>query len=379
MQITRRGFLEALGTGTAAATALQLPFAGSATAATRAVSARGSGALPILLNSNENAYGPSARVSAAIRDAVGAANRYPDDARREFIERVAVQHRVSEKEVLLGCGSIEILRVAAQAFTGPGKKLIMAAPTFEVIAHFAEAVGAEVVKVRLTSDFGHDLSAMLAAIGGGAGLVYTCNPNNPTASLTRRQELDAFIGKLPAQAHLLIDEAYHHFATPSTDYVSFLDRAASSDRVFVARTFSKVYGLAGLRLGYAVGPAPVIQRMSRLMSPENANSSALRAAIAGLADEEGTRAAVERNAADRAEFMRQARRRKLSPIPSHANFAMMDVGRPVNGVIDDFKKHGILVGRPFPPLDSYLRVSFGRPAEMAEFWRVWDELPRRTG
>ena len=178
---------------------------------------------------------------------------------------------------------------------------------------------------------------------------------------------------------MLIDEAYHHFVTPSADYVSFLDRAASSDRVFVARTFSKAYGLAGLRLGYAVGPAPVIERMLKLMSPYNSNISALRAAIAGLADEEGTRAAVERNAADRAEFMRQARQRKLSPIPSNANFAMMDVGRPVIGVIDDFKKRGILVGRPFPPFDSYLRVSFGRPAEMAEFWRVWDELPRRTG
>jgi len=268
--------------------------------------------------------------------------------------------------------------VAAQAFTGPGKKLIMASPTFEVMGHFAEAVGAEVVKVRLTSDFAHDLSAMLAAIGGGAGLVYICNPNNPTASLTPRQQLDAFIGKLPAQAHVLIDEAYHHFVTASADYVSFLDRAASSDRVFAARTFSKAYGLAGLRLGYAVGPAPVIERMLKLMSPENSNISALRAAIAGLADEEGIRAAVERNAADRAEFMRQAGQRKLSPISSHANFAMMDVGRPVNGVIDDFKKRGILVGRPFPPFDSYLRVSFGRPAEMTEFWRVWDELPRRT-
>ena len=378
MHITRRTFLEALGAGTAAAGALQLPFAGGARAATPPVSAGGSAAPPILLNSNENAYGPSARVSAAIRDAVGAANRYPDTARREFIERVAARHRVSEKQVLVGCGSVEILRVAAQAFTGPGKKLIMASPTFEVIGHFGEAVGAEVVKVRLTSDFAHDLSAMQTAIGGGAGLIYICNPNNPTASLTPRKELDAFIGKLPAQAHVLIDEAYHHFVTASADYVSFLDRAASSDRVFVARTFSKAYGLAGLRLGYAVGPAPEIERMLKLMSPENSNVSALRAAIAGLADEEGIRAAVDRNAADRAEFMRQAGQRKLSPIPSHANFAMMNVGRPVNGVIDDFKKRGILVGRPFPPFDSYLRVSFGRPAEMTEFWRVWDELPRRT-
>src|SRR5215469_10275771 len=150
MHITRRTFLEALGTGTAAATALQLPLAGSARAAT--------------------------------------------PARSEFIERLAALHRVSERQVLVGCGSVEILRVAAQAFTGPGKKLIMASPTFEVIGQFAEAVGAEVVRVRLTGDFAHDLPAMLTASGGGAGLVYICNPNNPTASLTPRKELDAFIG-----------------------------------------------------------------------------------------------------------------------------------------------------------------------------------------
>lgn len=379
MQITRRGFLEVLGTGTAAATALQLPFAKGAAAARPAANAVNSGASAIRLNSNENAYGPSPRVSAAIRDAVGAANRYPDAARHKFIERVGARHGVSEKQVLVGCGSVEILRVAAQTFTGPGKKLIMGSPTFEAIGEFAQALGAEVVTVRLTGDFGHDLPAMLDALGTSPGLVYVCNPNNPTASLTRRRDLDAFVDKLPAQGYLLIDEAYHHFVPPSADYVSFIERPAASERVLVARTFSKAYGLAGLRLGYAVGAAELIARMRKLSSPENANCAALRAAIAALGDEEGTRAAVERNAADRSEFMRQAQRRTLAVVPSHANFAMMDVRRSVKPLIEEFKKRGVLVGRPFPPLDTYLRVSFGRPPEMNHFWRVWDEIATRTG
>jgi histidinol-phosphate aminotransferase len=280
---------------------------------------------------------------------------------------------------LIGCGSVEILRVAAQAFTGPGRKLVMASPTFEVLGRFSEALGAEVVRVPLTRDFAHDLPPMLAAMGNDTGLVYICNPNNPTGSLTPRREIEAFIAKLPAQTFLLVDEAYHDFATEAPEYVSFLDRPSSSDRVLVARTFSKVYGLAGMRLGYGIGSLPLIERMRKLASPENGNAAVMLAAMAALDDREGTRASVRRNAADRDEFMRQAHRRKLSPIASYANFAMMDVSRPVSTVIEHFKKQGILVGRAFPPLDTHLRVTFGRPQEMAGFWRVYDRLPPRAG
>jgi histidinol-phosphate aminotransferase len=378
LNFTRRGFLGALGTGTAAATVLQLPWTSRANASAEAAPVR-RGASNIRLNSNENAYGPSRRVLQAIGDGVSNPHRYPDAARGDFEARVAQKHRVSTDQVLIGCGSVEILRVAAQAFTGPGRKLVMAAPTFEVIGQFAEAVGAEVVRVPLKPDFAHDLPAMLSSLGSDAGLVYICNPNNPTASLTPREELDAFISKLPPQAYVLVDEAYHHFAMESPDYVSLLDRPSTSDRVLVARTFSKVYGLAGLRLGYGIGSQEMIKRMRKLANPENANGAVLCAAMAALDDRDGTRASVQRNAADRVEFLRQAQRRKLSTIASHANFAMMDVGRPVPEVIEYFKKRGILVGRPFPPLNSHLRVSFGRPPEMAEFWRAWDQLPRPTG
>jgi histidinol-phosphate aminotransferase len=362
----------------AAATAWPLPLGERALAATEKGSAAGRLASPIRLNSNENAYGPFPKALAAMREAITRVHRYPDAPKEKFVERVAALHAVTPKQVLMGCGSVEILKVCAAAFTGAGRKLLMASPTFESIGRFAETAGAEVLRVPLLSDFAHDLSTMLAK-AGEAGLVYICNPNNPTASLTPRQDLEAFISRLPPSTHVLIDEAYHHFAVASPEYASFLDRPVANERVIVARTFSKVYGLAGMRLGYGISSPPTVQRMRPYGLNDNANVAVLNSALAALDDELSLRASVHRNSVDRAEFINQARARKLSAIPSHANFAMIDTGQKVGAVIEHFKKKGVLVGRPFPPLDSYLRVSFGLPAEMERFWRVWDQLPQARG
>ena len=374
MSLSRRSFLTSVGAGTAAA-ALQIPFIGASIAVARTTSTSRSGKTGARLDSNENAYGLSPRVRQAIQEAIGQAHRYPDAARREFSELVAQKHRVSTEQVLIGCGSVELLQAAARAFTGPKKKVVLASPTFEVIGRAAEALGAQVVRVPLTKDFAHDVSAMREQLGEDTGLVYICNPNNPTASLTPRKDLDAFISKLPSQTYVLIDEAYHHYATDSRDYVSFLDRPSDTDRVIVLRTFSKIYALAGMRLGYGIGPRGAIESMRQAVGLENGNIAVLRGAVAALEDDGTMQLSVRRNAADRAEFMKQAHLRKLSPIPSYANFAMMDIGRPVPEVIEQFKKKGVHVGRPFPPLDTHLRVTFGRPEDMKAFWAAWDQLP----
>ncbi len=374
MSLSRRSFLGSLGAGTAAA-ALQIPFPGATIAVARTTSISRSGKTGVRLDSNENAYGLAPRVKQAIQEAIGQAHRYPDAARREFSDLVAQKHRVSTEQVLIGCGSVELLQAAARALTGPKKKVVLASPTFEVIGRAAEALGAQVVRVPLTKDFAHDVSAMREQLGEDTGLVYICNPNNPTASLTPRKDLDAFISKLPSQTYVLIDEAYHHYATDSRDYVSFLDRPSDTDRVIVLRTFSKIYALAGMRLGYGIGPRGAIESMRQAVGLENGNIAVLRGAVAALEDDGTMQLSVRRNAADRAEFMKQAHLRKLSPIPSYANFAMMDIGRPVPEVIEQFKKKGVHVGRPFPPLDTHLRVTFGRPEDMKAFWAAWDQLP----
>ena len=143
--------------------------------------------------------------------------------------------------------------MAAFAFLGSGKQLIQASPTFEAIEHYARSAGSEVISVRLTPGFAHDLDGMLTHASSSTTLVYICNPNNPTASLTPRKDIENFISKLPTSTFVIIDEAYHHYAGRSGDYASLLDRPLHDERVIVTRTFSKVYGLAGLRLGLRCG------------------------------------------------------------------------------------------------------------------------------
>ena len=327
---------------------------------------------PILLNSNENAYGPFPSVLALANPFQGV-NRYPDHS-DVIAERLAAQHKVDSNRVVTGCGSNEILRVAAYAFTGRGRKLVTAAPTFEGLGRYAEAANAEVVRVPLTANFTHDLGAMLQAAGADAGLVYICNPNNPTGNVTPRAEIEDFLKKLPKKTHVLIDEAYHDFVPASADYTSFLERPVDDDRVIVARTFSKVYGLAGMRLGYGVAAKNTAEELRKHRLQFSLNIFVTRCALTSLDDSAAYRQAVQRNAADRDEFMRQAATRNLKTIPSSTNFVMMHAGRPIQSLIDYFAMNTILIGRPFPPLDTHARISLGTPSEMQQFWRVWDGM-----
>jgi histidinol-phosphate aminotransferase len=333
---------------------------------------------PILLNSNENAYGPFPGV-VRLPNPFQNANRYPDRSVDLLKEKLAKLHKVGTDQVVLGCGSTEILRMAASAFTGPDRKLVMAAPTFEVIGSYAEAVKAPVVRVPLTSEsFAHNVPAMAAEAAKSGGLVYICNPNNPTASLTPRRTLENFLRDLPKNVYVVIDEAYHDFVPVSADYISFLATPVNDDRVIVARTFSKIYGLAGLRLGYGVTSPQTAKLLTRQKLDDSSNEFALRCALASLNDADEREMAIMRNANDRAVFLHEAKSRKTPAIPSWTNFAMIDTFRPVKSVIDFFKANGILIGRPFPPMDTWARISLGTPDQMKTFWQVWDKMPKNS-
>ena len=205
--LSRRGFTRMLGAG-AALTAL----GPSALLDARALfsPATDSPARAVRLSSNENPYGPSPAALRAMAAAFDLAWRYPDEHQEALAEELSKLHGVAAGQILLGDGSSEILKVAAAAFTGGGKKLVIAEPTFEAIAHHARAARAEVSAVRLTPDYRHDLPKMLSA-ATDAGLIYVCNPNNPTASITPKGEMRAFLGKVPPQTVVLVDEAYHHY------------------------------------------------------------------------------------------------------------------------------------------------------------------------
>jgi len=369
---SRRGFLRLLGTGTGASIASRWPIIRPLrTAAFPSVLDDGL----TRLNRNENPFGPSPKVEEVIRSASSSANRYPLAQSRWLLEKIASMNHVSPDQVLLGCGSTEILRMAAFAFLGSGKQLIQASPTFEAVEHYARSASSEVISVRLTPAFAHDLDGMLAHASSSTTLVYICNPNNPTASLTPRKDIESFIRNLPESTFVIIDEAYHHYAGRSGDYASFLDRPFNDERLIVTRTFSKVYGLAGLRLGYTVASPKVISQMQRFATEANINAIVAQAAAAGLDDVDATEDFIQRNTNDRQEFFNQAMARAVKPIDSHANFVMLNTFHPADEVIEHFRKNNIFIGRRFPPLDTYIRISLGRPEEMRAFWQAWDALP----
>jgi len=329
----------------------------------------------IHLESNENPYGPSRRAGQAIRRAYSFANRYPQEA-HDLAGNIARFHGVKSEQVILGSGSTEILRVAAQAFLGPDKQLLQSSPTFDALEFYARSVNAEVISLPLTHDYAHDLATMAARTMRSTALVYICNPNNPTGSITSRKAIEEFIRKLPTGVLVLIDEAYHHYVGESSMYASFIDHPLEGDRVIVTRTFSAVYGLAGLRLGYGIASPKLAEQMRAFCTADTVNTVALQAGIEALADTEAVRAFVKRNADDRQEFFNQAMARMLKPIDSHTNFIMMNTNRPAKEVIEHFRQHGILIGGSFAGMDSYVRVSLGTPSEMRQFWHIWDQLPK---
>jgi histidinol-phosphate aminotransferase len=374
MPITRRNFFRNLAAG-AAVTAGLPPLADLASSGLVPASRANEPSGPIILSRNENAYGPSQKVVASMQNSLTYANRYPDPAVSALHERIAKSHSVKPEQLVLGCGSGEILSIAASTFLGPGKTLITAVPTFEAIGRCAKALGAEVVEIPLAKNYSHDLAATLKRVGASTGLVYICNPNNPTGSLTPRLDLEAFLRKLPPTTTVLIDEAYHHYVARTADYSSFIDHPVSDDRVIVARTFSKVFGLAGIRVGYAVGAPEKMQALAARRLPEGLNAVGARAALVAYDDLEYVQLSAKRNADDRQEFFNQANARMVRGIDSHANFAMLKTGRMAVDVIEHFKKNDVLIARLFPSMNTYVRVSFGTPSEMKEFWRVWDLMP----
>ena len=371
--ISRRTLLRHLGAG-AAMTAVPALVDGSGRtsdgAGTPAIGLRLPGEL-IRLDRNENAYGASPLANVATEAPLPAC-QYPQAQAEELQGHIAHVHGVAPEQVVLGCGSTEILRMAADVFLGSGRTLVVAQPTFEWISACARRVGASVVAVPLAADHAHDLDAMRAASDASTRLVYLCNPNNPTGTLTPRSHVNAFLRELPAGIHVIIDEAYHHYVGESPAYASFVDQRPGDPRVIVVRTFSKVYGLAGLRVGYAVCEPDAARLLRSTQLPQSVNVAGARAALAALKDTDHVRTCVRRNTDDRQEFFNQANARMLRVIDSQANFVMLNTVVLADQVVRHFKQHDLLVAGQIPGFDTHVRVSLGTPTEMERFWSVWD-------
>jgi histidinol-phosphate aminotransferase len=362
ISISRRDFARLLGAGVAAAVVRpQVSFAKPTQSVTTPLAEGGI----VRLSANENPYGPSPKAFQAITDSLGLACRYPDEHNNVLIDKLAKLNGVNHDQILLGDGSGEILKLCAETFTGPQNgKLVAADPTFEAILNNASANGAEVVKVPLTSTYAHDLPKMLSS--AKAGLIYVCNPNNPTASITPKDELRDFIAKTPPQTTILVDEAYFHYAD-SPDYDSVIALVKDQPNLIVSRTFSKIYGIAGLRCGYCVAQKETIDRMRRNQMWDSVNCMALAAATASLDDLDHVPNGQRLNKEAKTSTVRQLEKLGYETIPSQANFIMFDCKRPVVPLIQAMKQRHVHVGRLFPALPNHMRVTIGKSSEMESF------------
>jgi histidinol-phosphate aminotransferase len=368
--VSRRQFAQTVGAGLGAIVAHNI-LSSEAAARLPATAGKPAG-LPdkmIQINSNENPHGPSRKALEAMTKSQRVAARYPDTLESAVTEAIAKLHGVAPENVLLGCGSSEILRIADMAFLGPGKNVVVAEPTFEAVLAYARVTRAEAVKVPLTQDFRHDLEAMDKACNAQTGLVYICNPNNPTGTIVTREELGSFFERAPQFAFILVDEAYHHFVEDPR-YASAFEWVRSPWRfpnLIVVRTFSKIYGMAGMRLGYAVSTKENIAAMREHVIWNNTNAAVLEAALACLADPDHVPRHRRLNNDTRRWLCRELEKDQRRYIPSETNFVMIDVGGDVQPLIEEFRKRGILVGRKFASLANWLRVSIGTRQEMETF------------
>lgn len=321
----------------------------------------------VKINANENPLGPCPEAAEAIHKVVMAGGRYLYEETSDFARTLAEQEGVSPQSVRPYPGSSEPLHRAVLAFTSPGRPLVAADPGYEAASRAAQFVEAPVIKVPLTATFAHDVRAMAKA-SPDAGLIYICNPNNPTGTITPRADIEWLVANKPAGAIVLIDEAYIHLCdeSPATDFV------AKEKDVVVLRTFSKLYGMAGLRAGAAIGRPDLLQKI--------ANFGAGALPVTGMV---GAHASlkVPSLVPQRRKYVKDIREDVFSWmtgkgykfVPSVSNKFMVDVGRPGGEVVKAMAAKNVFIGRVWPAWPTMVRVSIGTPEEMAAFKRAFAE------
>lgn len=310
----------------------------------------------------------------AMQRVLGSSNRYHYHEFAAFYKTLAASEKLDANQILVGAGSSEVLHAAVDAFTSPKRPFITSWPTYEAGPELAGVEGHPVVKLPLTSNHAPDVKRLVAeAARSGGGMIYICNPNNPTASIIGKQDLEWTVANLPSDTVLLVDEAYFHFATsPETE--SAMKYVHQGKNVVVLRTFSKIYGMAGLRAGFAAGRPDLIEKMT----PYRNNVIGIvtvRAVLAAL--DLGPKLLDERRekiARTRTEMCAWLKEKKIGFIEPHTNFMMIDTGRDVRQVGPAMLAKGVAVGRPFPPYDKMLRVTIGTDADMARFRSAFSEV-----
>jgi histidinol-phosphate aminotransferase len=384
MSVSRRGFL----------TGRVVPFSGAFIAArgmeayqADAAQGRGGrslvppGVTEIRISSNENPLGPGKAVLDAILGKFPEAGRYPFNStpnESALTSAIAAKFKVKPENIVLGGGSQEILKNAVRAFTAPTRGLVTGAPSFENCPGIAKKLGHPIAEIKVDSAFRLDLEQMISA-SKGAGLVFFNNPNNPTATVHGAQAVADFVARVRQSSPdtvILIDEAYHDYVTDAS-YQSAVPLALETPNVFVTRTFSKAYGMAGMRVGYAIGRAETVKPLEKLKMPYNVSVFGIAAAIAALGGSKHIDAERERNTKVRAYTIKALDELGCKTAESQGNFLFADVGKPAKDFREACAKQGIVVGRDFPPFEkTHVRISIGTIEEMQKATAVFRSVLR---
>lgn len=328
----------------------------------------------IKLASNENPVGPSPRAVAALQKALGQLHRYPEGGSVYLRRRLAELHRVQMEQILVGNGSNEILDLIAKTFLRPGEEGIYAEQAFVVYPMAVQSVNGVRVPVPLKS-FTHDLEAMAERITPRTRLIFIANPNNPTGTAVGAAEMERFLERVPAEVIVVCDEAYFEYVE-RRDFPRSFDYLARGSNLFILRTFSKIYGLAGLRIGYLVGRRELVEYVHRVREPFNVNSLAQAAALGALEDGEHVARALEVNAQGKKFLYALFTELGLSFVPTEANFVLVRVEREKE-IYEALLREGVIV-RPMSGwgLAGHLRVTIGLPAENERFARALRKVLR---
>lgn len=327
----------------------------------------------IKLASNENPLGPSPRGVAAVQAWTSQAHLYPDGHARRLKERLAAHLGVEREGLIVGNGSDELLKLLAETFLNPGDEVVVADPTFSEYAFAALLMGARVKEVPVAGER-HDLHAMAKAVGPRTKMVFVCNPNNPTGTIVSAQEIEQFLSAVPDEVLVVFDQAYQEYVT-DPGYGDGLKHVRERGRTVVLRTFSKIYGLAGLRVGYGIASPEVLALVERAREPFNVNQAAQVAAAAALDDEEFVLRSRELTVRERERLTKELETRGLAVVPSQANFVFVDVGVDSVQAFKRLLALGVIVRsgdifrRP-----NHLRVTVGTPEQNDRFLKALDAV-----
>lgn len=318
------------------------------------------------LIANENPYGPSATARQAASDALATAWQYPFGQEAALRALIAEREGLSPEHVIIGEGSAEILRMAALLYGADGGEVVAAVPTFDFLQTYVRAIGGAVVEVPLDAEMRHDLDRLAAALTPRTRLVYVCNPNNPTGTLVPGARLRPFLTEIVRKVPVLVDEAYLDLWDDLPGHTA-VDRVVAGDPVIVTRTFSKLHGLAGLRVGYGLAPPAIIRQLeARQMTIRGSiGVAAATASYQDLAFQAFSRARLREGMDLTLATLRDLQRPHVEN--GRGNFVFFDTGGPLADFSAAMRREGFMIGRPFPPYDNWARVSVGTVEQMQAF------------